>query len=107
MTDIDTIEVDKIAKKAGSKFRKLSELAQGFLKELIGELPRFQVEEIVHDDGFWRIHVSYDESLSEPNALQRSLGINVRRVRKEIRIDWNKQQVVALTDWHPAGTALA
>lgn len=103
MNNVDTIEIDTIAKKDGLKFRKMSELAQVFLNELFGETPRFKVDEIVLDNGFWKIHVSYDEQLKDPNVLQKSLGIDVRRLRKEVRIDWNKQQVVGVTDWFPSG----
>ncbi|NOT47918.1 MAG: hypothetical protein HOP17_09260 [Acidobacteria bacterium] len=95
------IDIDKIVKRDADKVRTLSEFARKFLVELNGEMTHFDVEEVKFDGDHWVVAVSFLRKISEPNELQRTLGILERRIYKRITIDWKKQQVLGMSDWSP------
>lgn len=94
-------EIYEIAKRDANKMKELSEFAKVFITELNGKPTQFQVEEVIYRDGKWDVTVSYYRKVSEPNELQRTLGILGRRVYKRITIDWSKKQILGMSEWHP------
>jgi hypothetical protein len=78
------------------------ERAKQFIVELNGEPEQFQVEEVIlsEDKQNWLVTVSYYKKIDSPNELQKTLGLESRRVYKRIVIDNKTEEIVGLYNWN-------
>lgn len=77
------------------------ERAKQFIVELNGETEQVQVEEVIlsEDKQNWLVTVSYYKKIDSPNELQKTLGLEVRRVYKRIVIDNKTEEIIGMYNW--------
>lgn len=77
------------------------ERAKQFMVELNGETEQFQIEEVIlsEDKQNWLVTVSYYKKIDSPNDLQKTLGLEGRRVYKRIVIDNKTEEIIGMKSW--------